>query len=310
MQKRIPMSGRSLKSPCSFGCVTIEDAERLQLSEVVVSNRDSELVLVLSGDQPAPWDKPHSVVIHMFQLPDGAEELDRLIEWYGRDRNPRARLPEGRGVNQDDLAPAKILGSWLHDHFAVSGRNLFHIYRTNELAVFIRLFGLSGSMLTHPLLSAVASKLTIDPDQWVTDVPGTKQGTATAFEAVEVPMTKQEFTFLAKSRAEYQAALGVRPDMSGEVIATIVHEQMRNVEVLPLAIAWADALCKSAGWEWAFVDEELVVVSKDRAYLIDQFALIEANKARDDDGNSLLLFNMIRAGHFPPSSPKAYLPLG
>jgi len=81
---------------------------------------------------------------------------------------------------------------------------------------------------------------------------------------------------------------------------------------LSLGIAWGNAVCNEFGWQWTCVEHKgntfYIVASPDRSYACyptyDVRALL--NNPRGDNC-AALLFNMMKAGQYPPSQPGRYL---
>jgi len=81
---------------------------------------------------------------------------------------------------------------------------------------------------------------------------------------------------------------------------------------LSLGIVWGNAVCKEFGWQWTCVEHKgntfYIVASPDRSYACyptyDVRALL--NDPRGDNC-AALLFNMMKAGQYPPSQPRRYL---
>lgn len=81
---------------------------------------------------------------------------------------------------------------------------------------------------------------------------------------------------------------------------------------LSLGIVWGNAVCKEFGWQWTCVEHKgntfYIVASPDRSYACyptyDVRALL--NDPRGDNC-AALLFNMMKAGKYPPSQPRRYL---
>jgi hypothetical protein len=113
--------------------------------------------------------------------------------------------------------------------------------------------------------------------------------------------TEQDPLTVVKQLATYLAA--VRP-LAGEELID---------RALELGCLWAQQIVSVAGWIWAelhSVDKtvQYAVVSSDGSVAIFP-ALVFCSLLEDADrpDNSILLFNMVRAGKLPNSSPGAYL---
>lgn len=84
---------------------------------------------------------------------------------------------------------------------------------------------------------------------------------------------------------------------------------------IALGCLWADAVVRQLGWEWAFITKGRIqvyaIVSPDRAFTI--FPMVYVRKLVGDPNtnqNSLLLYNLLKAGKLPPRQPGRYLLLG
>lgn len=78
-----------------FGCVCIENADRLPLGMVNVVRQPGQATLALDGATGEPGVLDSFVAINTFQFPAGLSEFEQAVEWFGRKRKSRARLPDG-----------------------------------------------------------------------------------------------------------------------------------------------------------------------------------------------------------------------
>src|SRR5688572_8258945 len=130
MLQQVDMSGQRLETPLVFGCIRIDQADTLRLSELVHTSDAHELGITLWGDS----DQASLVSVSMFRLPEAADAFAEAVEWFARDRRVRSpRLPDGVAFNDQTLAPARIEGVWAHDAFATSPRSILHVYTTAHL---------------------------------------------------------------------------------------------------------------------------------------------------------------------------------
>jgi hypothetical protein len=84
---------------------------------------------------------------------------------------------------------------------------------------------------------------------------------------------------------------------------------------LSLGIVWGNAVCKEFGWQWTCVEHKgntwYIVASPDRSYACyPTYDVRSLLKNLEGDNCAELLFNMMKAGQFPPSQPRRYLSLG
>jgi hypothetical protein len=323
--QQIDMSGQCLETPLVFGCIRIDHADTLSLSELVLTHDPHELGITLWGDCPGPADNASLVSVSMFRLPEAADAFAEAVEWFARDRRVRPpKLPEGVAFNDQTLAPARIEGAWAHDAFATSPRSILHVYTAPHLGVRIRYLAKSGTLLDHPLLSGVCANLTLDANLWRTDEPRTAVTSET--QAVERPLPADVQAEVIQLLQEGRDWLGLAARSSALQAATAVHEMLEKLprgkkaadesseRTLQLAVVWADALCRECRWEWAQVgeagDEEYVIVSPDRSLMIEPMAYIQAiRSSKRTENTALLLFNMITAANVPQAPAHSYTPI-
>lgn len=115
------------------------------------------------------------VVFFMYRLPDGQEAFHNDLQGFQEDAAQSVRLPERRLFDATVLPVLGASDQWNHQCFACSSRNLFHVYSSNNEAVFVRLFSQKGTMLDHPLLKLVCDNVSLVPGQWETESPGIVQ---------------------------------------------------------------------------------------------------------------------------------------
>jgi hypothetical protein len=84
-------------------------------------------------------------------------------------------------------------------------------------------------------------------------------------------------------------------------------------EAMALGAAWGEATRRALGWEWIWLDdvETLGVAPSDRRYLVMPLHFLMTNVTGEvDQRNTLLLFNMLKAGSLPEASPEQLFRLG
>ncbi|MCC2668631.1 MAG: hypothetical protein K0Q72_1102 [Armatimonadetes bacterium] len=323
--QQIDMSGQRLETPLVFGCIRIDYADTLKLSELVLMHEHHELGITLWGDYPGPTDKVSLVSVSMFRLPEAADAFAEAVKWFARDRRVRSpKLPDGVAFNDQTLAPARIEGIWTHDAFATNPRSIVHVYTTAHLGVQIRYLAKSGTLLDHPLLSRVCSNLTLDANLWCTDEPLTAATSVT--QVVECPLppdVQEEVGQLLRTGRDW---LGLTAQSSALESATAVDEMLEKLprgkkvadatpeRTLQLAVVWAEALCRECRWEWVQVgatgDEEYVIVSPDRSLMIEPMAYVQGvRSSKRTENTALLLFNMITAANVPRAPAQSYTPI-
>lgn len=70
-------------------------------------------------------------------------------------------------------------------------------------------------------------------------------------------------------------------------------------EAMALGAAWGEATRRALGWEWVWVEdvETLGISPPDHRYLVMPLQFLAANVTADvDERNTLLLYNMLKAG--------------
>lgn len=321
MMQQIDMCGQRQETPLVFGCIRIDQADTLRLSELVLNCDPHELGITLWGDT----DQASLVSVSMFRLPEAADAFAEAVEWFAVDRRVRApKLPDGVAFNNQTPAPARIEGVWAHDAFATSPRSIVHVYTSAHLGVRIRYLAKSGTLLDHALLSGVCSNLTLDANLWRSDAPVTLVTSETR--AVEYPLppdVQGEVVQLLQAGRDW---LGLTDQSSALESATAVDEMLEKLprgkkaenatieRTLQLAVVWAEAVCRECRWEWVQVgaagDEEYVIVSPDRALMIEPMAYIQGIRfSKRTENTALLLFNMITAANVPRAPAHSYTPI-
>jgi len=324
--KELHLTGQRLAPEVRIGCVLLSRADELPLIEAFATHSDQEASLTLTGDAGPPWDDVTLVSIRTFALPRGRKEFRRLVEWFGKDRKKRARLPEGGPVTENTLALAETPAGWEHEAFARSGRDVIHIYRSEAQAVLIRLLGKSGPLLENPVLRGVAQHAVIVPGQWAREFPETQPAPGAAAPGFR-PLPPEVVAEVREAAARARKRLGLKDDRKPKAVVKAIYGELDAVRdrkrmpkdekrqtAIDLGALWGEALCAAAGWEWACVTEDgtesYVVASPTRSHVVDPLVLAHRIlTARREDNTALLAFNMIVAGNVPEAAPGACLPL-
>lgn len=169
--KQYILNGRCFVPEVRFGCVLIENADQLPLSLVNFSAAPGHITLALDGATGKPGILDSFVAINTFQFPEGMAEFEKLCEWFGKDRQTRAKLPDGVKFDESVLAVHNAPADWIHEAYPQSKRTFVHIYRGAEQAILIRLLGRTGTILDHPLFKPLIDNLQIVPGQWIIEEP-------------------------------------------------------------------------------------------------------------------------------------------
>ncbi len=323
--QQIDMSGLCLAPDLTFGCIRLRNADSLPLSGIFVTASGSEASITFTGDNPKPWDKHTLVSVRMFNLPDEQAEFQRLIEWFGRNRQERARLPERVAFNTATLAVREASDVWEHEAFPRSGRDFIHVYRTARQGVLIRWMGKSGTILDNPVIRGIHENLSLVEGQWVQEFPVVQRREPSAARATESPLPPELEAQVEAAATRARERLNLEPTASPQQTAEAIHRVLDEIRSRPrlsadekqqiaidLGALWGNALCAAAGWEWCSVspepDREVpAVCSPTRSHAVDPlqvaYAILESKSGTN---NSLLLFNMIVAGDVPVAAEGAY----
>lgn len=169
--KQFILRNSSFVSEVRFGCILIENADQLPLDMANFSSSSATVTLALDGATGKPGITDSFVTIHTFQFPEGLSEFDRLVAWFGQDRQSRAKLPDGIKFDESVLAVRNVPAEWIHEAYPQSKRTFVHIYRGPQQAILIRWIARTGTILDHPLFKPLIDNLQIVPGQWITEAP-------------------------------------------------------------------------------------------------------------------------------------------
>lgn len=307
-----------------FGCMRIEHADQLPLDMVNFVVQPGNVTLALDGATGKPGIMDSFVAINTFQFPKGMSEFERVVEWFGRDRKSRAKLPEGIKFDENVLALHAAPADWEHEAYPQSNRTFVHIYRGPKQAVLIRWLARTGMILEHPLFKPLLENLRVVPGQWVTDSPAI-QPKAEKHEVITgTPLTEDLRHEIEVSAARAREALQLgrvrKPARVAEFICEAI-DQLRSrktgkAEKSQFAIdcgaLWGQALSEATGWEWQRLTGEqgetgFAVCSPNRSHAVFPLKVVyDLATHPAAENNSLLLFNMIATGKVPVSTEGAY----
>jgi hypothetical protein len=317
---KFDMGSARLPATLRAGFAEIRGANKLVLSELVHSTDPGQISLTFFS--------PTALVnLHMFRLPKGKAEFERLIEFFGQERKARTRLPDGPVFGAAVLDAKGVPADWKHDAFARSGRDLFHAYRGIEGALFVRWFSRNrSSPLVDPMMSTLHGGLRILPAQWETAVPEVVTQSTTKAPS-DRALSKALRTEVAEAAARARTSLMVGKRLPGPAVIATMGSALDGLKrptpekAKALAVEWGslwgETLRAATDWEWRTITDETsnevhALCSPDRSLFIEPTAWIHAllTAKRRPANNLLLTFNLIVAGKTPPSAPKAYKRLG
>lgn len=172
--KEIYLSDVQLKSQLQLGCFTLRDAHKLPLSHIFVSISKSQATCAFWGATADDWEGTTLVNVNMYRLPEGKEEFLRQQEFFGKERKPKSKLPDGVEFDKTLLKFTGMPESWTHDAYARSNRDFIHIYQSKRMGILVRFLGKVGTILDNPLIASIASNLRVKEDQWIAEFPKTE----------------------------------------------------------------------------------------------------------------------------------------
>ena len=309
-----------------FGHIRLRGANDLPLTDGFINLEAGEAVIRLSAECGAPWGGHSMVVVYMFQLPKGQKELDSLIDWFGGERLKKPRLPEKIPFESSMLSLQGVPQCWEHDWFAVSSRNLFHIYRSKKTGVLLRYFSKNGTMLDNPFFKMIHQNLLFSENQWITAFPKLtlkKSATQTIAKKPVKALIKELSEAVQRARvslvlkANDKSARVVQGIAKGIDEARSPGKKLAQIDNLAIALGalWGETVCRTCGWQWMKIQEpgksgHAEVCSPDKAFRVNPIARIyDLLKNKRLPNNSALLFNMIEAGALPQSVAGALMPL-
>lgn len=307
-----------------FGCVRIDNADRLPLSIVNFVPSPGHVTLALDGDTGEPGLMDSFVAINTFQFPAGLAAFEETVAWFGRDRKSRAKLPDGINFDDTVLAVRDAPDGWTHEAYPQSNRKFVHIYRSAEQAVLIRWIASTGTILNHALFEPLLAGLRIVPGQWITDAPQVQSKESASESIKATPLTDDLRSEIEESAARAHQTLQLRYIRQPVKLAHAVHDAIdalrarkaKKKEKEQFAIEcgalWGQALCKAAGWEWRRLELEsgeadYAVCSPDGSLAVLPLRVVfDLVMHPRTENNSLLLFNMITSGNTPASAEGSY----
>jgi len=319
------MDSLRFASDLRIGCIRLQGADLLPLVEAYVSVSAAQVALRLTGDMPKPWNLGTMVCIHTFRFPKGKSEFQRLVEWYGKERKTRARLPDGVQYDEHTLEVPNAPEGWTHDAWARSGRDFIHTYQSQKQALLLRLKGKDGTILDNPMLVQIHENLRIVEDQWIAKFPVTEPRQPDGQQVSDSPLPADVAMEVQQCAARAREMLGLDRKRNPRKTVEAIHQALEEVRgrkrmpaeekkqrAIEFGALWGEALCAGAGWEWCRLgrtadEESYAVASKARPHAVDPIVLMhDIVSSRRRANNALLLFNMIVAKDLPESAPRAF----
>ncbi len=316
MAKSQSLNNLFIEGCFNYGCIEVQDLADLSLSTANFLSAPYELNILLMSYLDEPWKGVSHIAIHMFKLPEGQEEFDKIQAWFGDERKSRARLPDGVPFEESTLAIRNLPSDWKHSAYPRSCRDFIHIYSSDKQAILLRVASKRGTVLNHPLLRIATDNIRIVPLQWETRRPKvqlrpTEIGTE-SFMLSEADLSK--IKILSK---EAQAKLGIAEEVLGPDSARRIHGYIElrrsgasrtktevSVLALELGCLWGNALLETGEWQWRMAriaGEELwAVFNNAGTHAVAPIVVINnLLMSKRSNNNILLLYNMIREGNLP-----------
>jgi hypothetical protein len=316
MTKRRSLNNLFIEGSFGYGCIEVQDLADLSLNTANFLSAPNKLNILLISYLDEPWKGDSHIAIHMFHLPEGQEEFDRIQAWFGDERKSRARLPDGVPFEESVLAIRNLPPDWKHTAYPRSCRDFIHIYTSAKQAILLRVKSKRGTVLNHPLLSIAAEKIRIVPFQWETRRPKIRlRQTDAGTESFVI--SEADFSEILAYAKQAKNELGINEVALGAHCVERIHDYIewlrsganktkRDVARLApeLGCLWGTALLETGEWEWRmarFAGEEfLAVFNNAETHAVAPIVLINnLLKSKKSNNNILLLYNMIREGNLP-----------
>ena len=173
-QQIIDLSEERLQQKLSLGFCRLSNADILPLDHVYVCLSRSAVSIKFWGDTKGDWRGTTLVYVKMYKYPGGKTDFLREQKFYKEDRTSQATLPEGIPFEKSTLRIKNLPSGWTHDAFARSGRDFVHLYYSKKGGVLVHFLGKKGTILDNPLIERIASKLRIEEEQWIVELPKTE----------------------------------------------------------------------------------------------------------------------------------------
>lgn len=316
MSKRRTLNNLVIEGSFNYGCIEVQDLGELSLNTANFLSAPSRLNILLISYLDEPWKGDSHIAVHMFQLPEGQEEFDRIQAWFGDERKSRARLPDGVPFEASTLAIRTLPPDWKHTAYPRSCRDFIHIYTSAKQAVLLRVKSKKGTILNHPLLRKVTENFRIVPFQWETRRPQIRLSEIDAGTESFV-LSEANFREIVAYAKEARDRLGITEGCQGSHWVERIHDYIESLRsgasktqrdvaslALELGCLWGNALLETGEWEWRtarFSGEEfLAVFNNTGAYAVAPVVVINnLLKSKKSNNNILLLYNMICGGNLP-----------
>jgi len=316
MAKRRSLNNLFIEGCFNYGCIEVQDLADLSLNTANFLSAPYKLNILLISYLDEPWKGDSHIAIHMFQLPEGQEEFDRIQAWFGDERKSRARLPDGVPFEESTLAIRNLPPDWKHTAYPRSGRDFIHIYTSAKQAILLRVKSKRGTILNHPLLRIATDNIRIVPFQWETQRPKLRLRQMDAGTESFV-LSEADFSEICEYSKEAQDELGINEVGKGSHCVERIHDYIELLRsgarktksevarlALELGCLWGTALLETGDWDWRtarFAGEEfLAVFNNAGTHAVAPIVVINnLLKSKKSNNNILLLYNMIREGNLP-----------
>lgn len=328
-QIEIDLEDAKLSPEFGMGCLTIKGAHLWPLSHFVWKGTAPFVGATFFCGDLEGWPKTSLLRIEVFRLPRDKEHLAERIEWYTRDRKTRRiRIADGQLFDDAMLLPKAFDDAWEQDAFAMAKGQVIRIATHKKFAVIFRFLAQSGTLLDHPIFKRLAQNISIDTDQWITDVPEVTESRKKKSNITETPLDDEQESELwqivgatlkrlklnkVKSTADRLARI------EEEITSLRQQKSLSHDEQVDAAIELGtfvgQCFCWELDWQWCNLkehgEEEYCVCSADRSLAIAPVDWIfELITSKQRPLNCVLTYNMVEAGRLPPSRPSAYRRIG
>jgi hypothetical protein len=302
-----------------FGCVQIRNAGKLPLEFATHIVKPGQIGLTLVGATGKPGSSDSTVWISAYRFRDGLDAFEIDVDWWGKERKTRAKLPDDVNFDDSVLAASDAPANWEHDAYPQSNRKFVHVYKGPNEGVIIRWLARTGTILDHPLFIPLAANLRIIPGQWITKAPTIEPTSGQQSAVKETPLPADVQSDLDKAAECARIALQLKRVRKPKRVAEAIYHAIDELRerkgakssekkrfAIECGALWGQVLCEATGWKWKRLQGESgdgspAVCSPDGAHAVLPLNVIHGIVMnRRVANNSLLLFNMITSGKFPP----------
>lgn len=319
------MDDKEFTSNIKIGFLELSNPNDIEFSVIYINAEDTNTCISLTPELRKPWNSHTFATIDMLKLPDEIEEKDRSEKWFQKEEylNKKIKLKDGSYFNSSIFPIISNPTNWQHESYARNDSDFFHIYKSNDLYLHVRMFSEKPITLDNPFFNYLTKNTILHLNDWHKDK--LELALKQKYRCQESKVENEFKILISNSYQEAKSVLKIDNNATSEEIINKIYECINNNISFrwfkrrykanlanQLGALWGETLIKKLNWEWCNITDYknnsyYAICNQDRSFATNPisniYSLLNTNESNN---NSALLFNMITDNGLPESIPNSY----